>query len=180
VSRVAGAVDTTSTTGDAPVTVRVSCTAPMPIGTLTVATKPVVSLIPSRRTDWNPDNSYTTLKTPIGNGVSRYSPRSLVTVVTEGTCSEGLVAVTVTPGRAAPLSSVTTPTMLASCCAAEGAATPVISSTSAPRCLIHCDTRRPRGSRVFICTSVFAAGSPYDPAPGRGVFSVTTRVVNYQ
>ena len=101
--RVAGAVDTTSTTGEAPVTVRVSRTAPMPIGTLTVATKPVVSRIPSRRTDWNPDKSYTTLKTPIGNGVRRYSPRSLVTADTEGTCNEGLVAVTVTPGRAAPL-----------------------------------------------------------------------------
>src|SRR5438309_7710330 len=51
------------------------------------------------------------VKTPIGNGDKRYSPRSSETLVTEGTCNAGLVAVTVTPGRTAPLVSVTTPAM---------------------------------------------------------------------
>ena len=76
------------------------------------------------------------------------------------------VAVTATPGSAAPLSSVTTPTMLASCCALTGAAIPASSSTSAPKCRFHCDTRRPRDSRAFICTSASKGRSPYDPLPG--------------
>src|SRR5947207_10185934 len=60
----------------------------------------------------------------MGSGVSRYSPRSLVTSVTCGTCSAGLVAVTVTPGRIAPLSSLTCPMMLASCCASATSQSP--------------------------------------------------------
>ena len=48
---------------------------------------------------------------PIGSGDRRYSPRSSETLVTEGTCNAGLVAVTVTPGRTAPVLSVTTPEM---------------------------------------------------------------------
>ncbi len=48
---------------------------------------------------------------PIGNGVRRYSPCASVTAVTDGTCSAGLVAVTVTPGRIAPVPSVICPMM---------------------------------------------------------------------
>ena len=48
---------------------------------------------------------------PIGNGDRRYSPSESVTAVTDGTCSAGLVAVTVTPGRIAPVLSVTWPMM---------------------------------------------------------------------
>src|SRR5262245_11407181 len=45
----------------------------------------------------------------MGSFVNRYSPRASVTVETDGTWSDGLVAVTVTPGITLPLSSVTTP-----------------------------------------------------------------------
>src|SRR5688572_29294070 len=48
---------------------------------------------------------------PIGNGDRRYSPCESVTEVTDGTCRAGLVAVTVTPGRIAPVPSVTCPMM---------------------------------------------------------------------
>src|SRR5688572_21696340 len=59
----------------------------------------------------------------MGRGLRRYSPRSLVTVSTCGTCSAGPFAMTVTPGRIAPELSVTTP-MIAACVAwpAEGVA----------------------------------------------------------
>src|SRR5215510_723443 len=57
----------------------------------------------------------------MGSGVIRYSPRSFVTLVICGTWSAGLVAVTVTPGSTAPLSSLTWPIMLASCALALSA-----------------------------------------------------------
>ena len=63
---------------------------------------------------------------PIGSGVRRYSPRSSVTVDMLGTCSAGLLSVTVTPGRVAPLSSVTCPRIVAvawAACAAASAGT---------------------------------------------------------
>src|SRR6266404_2095964 len=45
----------------------------------------------------------------------RYSPRESVTATMDGTCRAGLVTVTVTPGSTAALSSVTVPSMPASC-----------------------------------------------------------------
>ena len=47
----------------------------------------------------------------MGNGDRRYSPRSSDTLLTDGICRAGLVAVTVTPGRTAPELSVTKPEM---------------------------------------------------------------------
>jgi len=51
VSRVAEVVDTTSTTGEAPVTVTVSATAPSFSCMSIFATNDAVRMIPSRRTD---------------------------------------------------------------------------------------------------------------------------------
>jgi hypothetical protein len=53
------------------------------------------------------------VETPIGSALIRYWPWLPVTTATSRTCSAGLAAVTVTPGSTAPLSSVTTPMMLA-------------------------------------------------------------------
>src|SRR5262245_39265950 len=102
-----------STTGLIPETVTDSASAPTLSSTSTLATKPTVRRMSSRRTVWKPDSEYTTVNVPIGSGVSRYSPRSSVTTVISGTCSAGLVVVTVTPGRTAPLVSLTWPMMLA-------------------------------------------------------------------
>ena len=79
VNAVRAPVDATSTMGEAPETVTDSCTDPTLRETSTVATKPAVSRKFSRRTDSKPASVYTTMYVPIGNGVRRYSPRSLVT-----------------------------------------------------------------------------------------------------
>ena len=70
-----GAVDTGSTTGEAPDTVIVSASAPTFIATSIFATNAAVSTIPSRRIVWKPERENSTAKVPIGSGVSRYSPR---------------------------------------------------------------------------------------------------------
>jgi len=104
-------VDVVSTSGEAPETVIVSVTAPTFISESTRAVNPTVSRTPSRRTFWNPASSNTTVNTPMGSGDRRYSPRSSVTLTTDGTCSDGLVAVTVTPGNTPFVLSVTIPVM---------------------------------------------------------------------
>ena len=50
---------------------------------------------------------------PAGSCVKRYKPSLLVTVSSCGTCSALLFSVTLTPGSAAPLGSVTVPSILA-------------------------------------------------------------------
>src|ERR1043166_6970481 len=112
--RVAAVVETTSTTGEAPVTVTVSCRSPTFIWTSSLAANDAVRTMSLRRTVLNPDNVYVAEYVPIGSAVSRYSPSASVTAAMLPTCRAGLVAVTVTPGRTPPLSSVTMPTMLAS------------------------------------------------------------------
>src|SRR5687767_8795964 len=85
VNWVVAAVDLTSTTGDAPDTVMVSASEPTGSGTSSLAVKPTVSRTPSRRTVWKPGIEYSTVYVPIGSGVKRYSPRSSVTLTTDGT-----------------------------------------------------------------------------------------------
>src|SRR5712691_8861819 len=93
VNCVVAVVDLVSTTGAAPDTVIVSWSAPTFNRTSTRAVNPTVSRIPSFRTVWNPGNVYSTVYVPMESGDSRYSPRSSVTLTTEGTCRAGLVAV---------------------------------------------------------------------------------------
>src|SRR3984893_17657166 len=117
-------VDATSTIGEAPDTWTDSSSDPTFSMTSTFAMNPLVSRSPSRRISWKPESWYMTSNVPIGNGVSRYSPWSSVTVDISGTWSDGLFAVTVTPGRTAPLSSVTWPTIPAASWPAVALPTP--------------------------------------------------------
>src|SRR5476649_565550 len=105
---VAVLVDDTSTTGEAPLTVTVSCSDATFSSTLTVAVKPTLMLIPSRITVPKPPSSYCTAYIPGGSAGRRYTPSSLLIVV-RTPCSAGLDAVTVTPGSTPPLASATRP-----------------------------------------------------------------------
>ena len=97
-------------------------------------TKPTVSRSSSRRTDWKAGQ-----RVVDGVGADRQRRQAVLALLVgdadrlSATCSAGLVAVTVTPGSTAPLSSVTWPTMLAASWPASGAPLKVTTTdTSAP------------------------------------------------
>src|SRR6186997_1471872 len=77
-----------------------------------------------------PSSWYDTVYVPIGSGVMRYSPWTLVTSLTCLTCRTGLVTDTVTPGRIAPLSSRTWPMIADNCWAAAMFANASVTSTT--------------------------------------------------
>ena len=98
-----------STTGLWPLTVTDSVRVPMAILASMRAVKPMVSRTSSRTKLLKPASSKLTRKVPAGSSPKRYVPSVPVTALSSGTCSAGLVRLTVTPGIAASLSSVTTP-----------------------------------------------------------------------
>ena len=105
------AVFWTSTTGDSPVTVIVSSTAPTRISALTDAVNVPVSSTPSRRTVLNPGSVMVTVYVPGRRFSTRYCPASSVTTERTFSISAGLATSTVTPGSTAPDVSRTTPVM---------------------------------------------------------------------
>src|SRR5581483_11549864 len=87
----------------------------------------------------------------------RYSPLPSVTAVICPTCRFGLVAVTVTPGSTAPLSSVTTPSMIAwvfVCAVASGA---INRSAARAHAADRLTTAR---ARDHECATITSAPSP--------------------
>jgi hypothetical protein len=83
----------------------------------------------------NPVNWYFRVYSPGGSDGNRYCPFSFVTDVWFP-ISAGLVAVTVTPGRIAPVLSVTVPVMLPVVCAHAGTATSNIRTMDTPYLLM--------------------------------------------
>src|SRR5207237_2146903 len=122
----------TSTTGDAPVTVTVSCTAPtLRSNGIVSVTEPVTSM-PSRRIVANPGSDTVIEYVPGRRSTMRYRPALSVTADRTFTMSTGLDASTVTPGRTAPDVSFTVPVIVAWANAAAGATT-VHANTTAIR-----------------------------------------------
>ncbi len=113
----------TSTTGDSPVTVTLSATAPTFISTLIGAVKFDSSRTSARRTVVKPVNVKVTVYVPGRRSTRRYWPASFVVVDLVFSMSAGLVASTVTPGSTAPVASFTTPAMALCANAAAGAST---------------------------------------------------------
>ena len=113
----------TSTTGDSPVTVMVSCNAPTRISIGTVTVIDPVNSIPSRLNVLNPVNDAVSAYVPGRRSTIRYWP--VLSVITERTFSMrvGLDASTVTPGNTAPDESLITPVIDAWANAATGADT---------------------------------------------------------
>ena len=103
------AVFWTSTTGDSPVTVMVSSTAPTRISAFTDAVNDPVNSMPSRRTVLNPGSEMVTVYAPGRRFSTRYCPASSVTTERTFSISAGLATSTVTPGSTAPDVSRTTP-----------------------------------------------------------------------
>ena len=101
-----------STTGDSPVTVTVSSSAPTFISAFTGAVNPVVSSMPSRLMTLNPASVNVTVYTPGLRSTILYWPLSSVIAARARSISAGLLASTVTPGSTAPVASFTTPAML--------------------------------------------------------------------
>src|SRR5581483_10475413 len=99
----------TSTVGESPVTVTVSCTLPTPSFALIVATNVALTSMSLRSSDLNPCNSNTRLYAPGGSRSNRYVPVVSVVCVCAPPISLSPVSDTVAPGRTALLSSVTTP-----------------------------------------------------------------------
>ncbi len=97
-----------SITGDAPVTVTVSCSVATFRSALTLAVKPSEIWMSLRLTVLKPASSNVSSYTPGGTAGKRYEPFSFVTCVWVPII-DGLVAVTVTPGNTAPLLSATRP-----------------------------------------------------------------------
>ncbi len=110
----------TSTCGAWPETVTVSSSAPTFISVFTVAMKSAGKSMRSRTTVLNPASVKVTEYTPGRSASSRYRPWPSLTVVLDCSISAGLAAVTVTPGSAAPDSSLTWPTMAAWASASVG------------------------------------------------------------
>jgi hypothetical protein len=102
------AVELTSTTGDSPETVTVSCRVATCSSALMVAVNPSPTRMPSRTTVLNPLSSYVILYSPGGTAGKRYVPSSPVVAV-RTPCIEGLDTVIVTPGRTAPVPSLILP-----------------------------------------------------------------------
>ena len=109
-----------STTGDAALTVTVSCTVPTFISIGIVSVIEPVSSMPSRWTVVKPGSVTFTAYVPGRRSTMRYWPD--VSVVAERTLSmsTGLEASTVTPGRIAPDVSFTVPVIEACACARRG------------------------------------------------------------
>ena len=100
-----------SMTGDSPVTVTVSCSDATASSTLSCAVNPRRMSMPSRFSVLKPGSSKVTVYVPGGTAGNRYIPSVLVTM----DCTPimlGLVALTVTPGRTAPLESDTLPVIV--------------------------------------------------------------------
>ena len=98
-----------STSGESPVTVIVSSTAPTASSALTVATIEPLRLIPSRTSDRKPGRVNVTEYSPGRRLVMVNRPPPSVTAVRTCSISAGLRASTVTPGSTPPVSSVTRP-----------------------------------------------------------------------
>src|SRR5581483_1339317 len=103
-------VDDVSMTGDSPVTVTVSCSVATASSTFTVAVNAIAIWMFSRFSVLNPGSSNVREYVPGGSAGKRYNPSVPVTAVCTP-ISDGLAAVTVTPGRTAPLLSTTLPLM---------------------------------------------------------------------
>ena len=101
----------TSTSGASPVTVIVSSSAPTFISPFTVATVLACSVTPSRLNVLKPCSEKVTAYTPGRRSTILNCPCSSVTTDRVRSISAGLAASTVTPGRTAPVSSLTTPAM---------------------------------------------------------------------
>src|SRR6476661_4688217 len=98
----------TSTIGDCPLTSTLSSTEPSFMTTSTRALNPTASVNPLRTSVRKPEREYSTRYTPAGRLPSRYAPCPSETML----ClpwSAGLETSTVTPGNAAPVSSVILP-----------------------------------------------------------------------
>ena len=100
-----------SITGDSPVTVTVSCSDATASSTLSVAVNPSRISTPSFFRVLKPGISNVSVYVPGGMAGKRYCPSALVTAVWTPIIA-GLFAVTVTPGRTAPLVSETLPLMV--------------------------------------------------------------------
>ncbi len=99
----------TSTSGELPVTVTVSSTVPTFSSAFTLAVKFASRTIPACLTVWNPASSNVTSYVPGRRSTIRNWPEASETPVFDLSIRAGLLAVTVTPGRTAPLASMTTP-----------------------------------------------------------------------
>src|SRR6185503_8310985 len=99
----------TSTTGEAPVTVTVSSSAPTRNSPLMVAVKLAGSSIPSRWKTLKPGSVNVTVYNPGRRSMIRYSPLLSVVTLLAPSMRAGLLASTVTPGSTAPVASLTTP-----------------------------------------------------------------------
>src|ERR1043166_1256219 len=126
----------TSTSGDSPVTVTVSATAPTFISALIAAVKLASTSTPSRLIVPKPGSVKLTAYVPTGRLTTAYAPAP--SVVTERTFSikAGLETSTDTPGSTAPVASLTVPAIVPSVWAEPDAATPSARRTSTP--LVNC------------------------------------------
>src|SRR5262245_50353461 len=114
----------TSTTGDAPVTVTFSSTAPTSSAIFTCAANAPSRMMPWRRTVLKPVNENVTVYVPGRKFSIEYRPAPSDTTERDCSIKTGLAASTVTPGSTAPDESCTRPEILArSPCARTGAAT---------------------------------------------------------
>ena len=91
----------TSTIGESPVTVTLSCSVPSAMLASTWNVAPARTTMPSRRKPAKLASSPVSVYVPGGRLIRRYCPTPSVTA-TLGASRAGLVAVTVTPGSAPP------------------------------------------------------------------------------
>jgi hypothetical protein len=131
VSARSDVLDRASITCAPPCTTTCSCTRPTGSVAFTVAVNDVLSASRSRRTVWNPVSSKVTVYSPGRRSTTWYRPSADVTAVLTRSMSAGLEICTVTPGSAAPESSVTAPTMAAADWAAPARAMPSTSASAA-------------------------------------------------
>ena len=98
----------TSSTGAAPVTVTVSCTAATPSSMRRLTVCPTVRRTSEALRVWNPASSAVTSYEPMGRSSKANRPWSFVTVPRVAAVAE-FTAVTVTPGSTAPEPSTIAP-----------------------------------------------------------------------